>query len=228
MSDRTLLYVTLTLFAFSIGKLINRKTGSFLANPILIAIAIVIIVLKLLQVNYSGYKQHGGDLISFFLGPAVVALGIPLYKQIRIISKNVRAIAVGIIAGCITGIITAAGVAKLLAAEGRTILTLAPKSVTTPIAMGITEKLGGIPSLTAVVVIITGILGALFAPEILRLAGVKSRLAIGLAIGTASHVIGTSRAFQIDELVGAVSGMAIGLNGITTAILAPILVKLFQ
>ncbi len=162
----------------------------------------------------------------FLLGPATVALAIPLYRQFDKVRRSALAIIASIVTGSVTAIASALGVGYVLGASRDALLSLAPKSVTAPVAMGISEQLGGLASLTAVLVIVTGILGAMIGPVILNLIGVKDWPARGLAIGTASHGIGTARALQVNEVAGAFSGLAMGLNALATAILLPIIWQL--
>jgi predicted murein hydrolase (TIGR00659 family) len=165
--------------------------------------------------------------VHFLLGPATVALAIPLYRQFDRVRRSALALVVSLISGSLTAIGTAVGLGWLLGASRETLLSLAPKSVTAPVAMGITEQLGGLPSLTAVLVILTGILGAVIGPMVLNLLRIRDWRARGLALGTASHGIGTARALQVNELAGAFSGLAMGLNALATAILLPVLWRLF-
>jgi predicted murein hydrolase (TIGR00659 family) len=164
--------------------------------------------------------------VHFLLGPATVALAIPLYRQFERVRKSGVAIAVSILTGSLTAIGSALGVGWLMGASRDTLISLAPKSVTAPVAMGISEQLGGLPSLTAVLVILTGIVGAMLGPLVLNLIGVRDWAARGLAMGTASHGIGTARALQVSEVAGAFSGLAMGLNALATAILLPVVWQL--
>jgi len=218
--------ITITLLVFFVAQTIYRRWKSALLNPVLLSVITLMAWLKITGVEYADYFQ-GGQIISFFLGPAVVALGVPLYLQLDIIKKQGGAILLSVLTGSVSGILAAAGMAKLLGASRDVIISLAPKSATTPIAMGVAEKLGGIPALTAAIVIATGILGAVAGPAWLKLLKVASPTAFGLAMGTASHGIGTARAVEEGAQQGALSGLALGLNGILTAILTPLLLKLF-
>lgn len=191
----------------------------------MVAILVLMAFLTVSGIRYEDYFQ-GGRVISFFLGPSVVALGVPLYVQLEEIRKRGRAILVSTAVAAVVGVLSAAGTAALLGASAPVVASLAPKSVTTPIAMGIAEKIGGIPSLTAAIVIATGILGAVIGPGVLRLCGVRHPVAFGLAMGAASHGIGTARAVEEGEVQGAAGGLAICLNGIATALMTPLLMKL--
>lgn len=227
LSASPLLFLTLTLAAFQAGSWIYERSGHkpFL-NPVLTAVILVVGLLLLSGTSYETYFE-GAQFVHFLLGPATVALAIPLYRQFDRVRRSALALIASLLCGSLTAIGTAVGLGWLLGASRETLLSLAPKSVTAPVAMGITEQLGGLPSLTAVLVILTGILGAVLGPPLLSLIGVKDWRARGLALGTASHGIGTARALQAGELAGAFSGLAMGLNALATAILLPILWRLF-
>jgi predicted murein hydrolase (TIGR00659 family) len=214
--------IGLTLAVYTLAQLLYGKWRLILLNPVAVSIVVLILFLKLFNIPYAHY-QVGGDMILVLLGPAVVALGLPLYERREEILKRKLPILVGVLAGAISSIVSAAGLAWLLGGSEEVVMSLAPKSVTTPIAIGIAEKIGGIAPLTAALVVLTGCLGAIFGPEFCRLIGVKSAVASGLAVGTASHGIGTARMLEVDPLSGAVSGLAIGLNGLVTAFLLPLL-----
>jgi len=221
-----LLHLTLTLTAFQAAAWVYRKAGmNPLLNPVLIAIILLVALLTATDTSYQTYFD-GAQFVHFLLGPATVALAIPLYRQFERIRHSVVAILASVLAGSVTAAASAVAIAWALGASKATIISLAPKSVTAPVAMGISQQLGGLPSLTAVVVILTGILGAMLGPPLLNLIGVKDWAARGLAIGTASHGIGTARALQVNEVAGAFSGIAMGLNALATAILLPILWRL--
>jgi predicted murein hydrolase (TIGR00659 family) len=219
------LWVALTLAVFAGARALYRRLHFFLLNPVLVSVSFLIGVLSLSRVPYPAYME-GGQIVQFFLAPAVVALGLPLYRQLRRLSRLALPILASTAAGSILGILSAVLPAALLGAPPEIIRSVAPKSVTTPIAMGVAEILGGLPSLTAAVVIATGILGAVLGPPFLKAIGVRSPTAFGLAMGCASHGIGTARALEEGEPAGAASGLAIGLNGALTALLAPWLVRL--
>ena len=220
-----LVAVAVTLAVFAGARALCRRVRFFLLNPVLISVAALIALLKLARLDYDNYMQ-GGRVLHFFLAPAVVALGLPLYRQLERLRREIVPILVSTTAGSVLGILGAVFPAWLLGASPAVIRSLAPKSVTTPIAVGVAEVLGGLPPLTAAVVIATGILGAVAGPPLLRLLGVSSPVAFGLAMGAASHGIGTARALEDGEPAGAAAGLAIALNGALTAALAPWLVRL--
>lgn len=223
LSASPLLALTLTLAAYQAGFWIYRRGGmNPLLNPVLIAVVALVAVLLGTGTDYATYFE-GAQFVHFLLGPATVALALPLYRQFEKVKKSALAISASVLAGSLTAAASAVAIAWALGASRETLVSLAPKSVTAPVAMGISEQLGGLPSLTAVLVILTGILGAALGPLLLNLMGVKDMAARGLAIGTASHGIGTARALQVSELAGAFSGLAMGLNALATAILLPLL-----
>lgn len=214
--------VGLTLVVYALAQLLYRRTRSIWLNPVLMSIATIIGVLLLSGISYEDYSR-GGDLILFLLGPSVVALAVPLYQRREEIIKRKKPILCGVFAGAVASIVSASGLAWLLGASRDVTLSLAPKSVTTPIAISIVEKIGGIAPLTAALVVLTGCLGAVCGPEFCRLLGIRSPVATGLAVGTAAHGIGTARMFEVDRLAGAVAGLAIGLNGLVTTFILPII-----
>jgi len=223
-----LLALTLTLLAYLGGLWLYRRSGENpLVNPVLIAVVAVVGLLFATGTDYRTYFD-GAQFVHFLLGPATVALAIPLYRQVQQVKKSLVAILVAVISGSLTAAGSAVAIAWLLGASRETILSMAPKSVTAPVAMGIAEQIGGLPTLTAVVVILTGITGAMAATTVLRMLRIGDQRAGGLAIGVASHGIGTARAFQVGEVAGAFSGLAMGLNALATAILIPLLFRLFS
>lgn len=227
LSASPLLGLTATLVAYQAGYWLYRKSGyNPLVNPVLIAVVALVALLKLSDIDYLTYFE-GAQFVHFLLGPATVALAIPLFQQLQQLRKSLLAILVSVVAGSLTAAVSAVGIGWVLGASRETLLSLAPKSVTTPIAMGIAEKIGGLPSLTAVLVILTGMTGAMLATYTLNLLNIKDWRARGLAIGVASHGIGTARAILVHPLAGAFAGLAMGLNGIATSLLLPLLATWF-
>jgi len=219
--------VGLTLVVFTLAQKLYLRTGNILLNPVAVSIVGIVALLLFFDVSYEEYA-HGGRYILFLLGPSVVALAVPLYARRREILARKVPILVGILVGVVTSVGSACGLALLLGGSRPVILSLAPKSVTTPIAIGIAEKIGGIAPLTASMVVLTGCLGALCGPEFCRWLGIRSPSAIGLAVGTAAHGIGTARVLEVDRLAGAVAGLAIGLNGLFSAFLIPLFLAIFE
>lgn len=182
-------------------------------------------VLKFTGISYEIYNE-GGHLIEFWLKPAVVALGVPLYLQLEMIKKQLLPIVISQLAGCLVGLVAVVVIAKLLGATPEIICSLAPKSVTTPIAMEVSKATGGIPSLTAAVVVVVGLFGAVFGFKVLRVGHVGSPIAQGLSMGTATHAVGTSTAMEISGKYGAYASLGLTLNGIMTAIFTPTILRL--
>ena len=223
-----LLGLTATLLAYQAAFWLYRRSGGHpLANPVLIAVAILVLFLMSTATPYETYFA-GAQFVHFLLGPATVALAIPLYAQIRRVRTLLLPVLAGLVVGSLTAALSAIAVGRLFGASLPTQLSLAPKSVTTPIAMGIAERIGGIPSLTAVLVIVTGILGAVGARWVFDALRVRDPAIRGFAIGIASHGIGTARAFQVDAQSGAFAALAMGLNGALTALLLPLAVELLR
>lgn len=223
LSALPLFHLTLTLIAFQAASWLFERSGrNLLLNPVLIAVALIVGVLLASGTDYATYFE-GAQFVHFLLGPATVALAIPLYRQWHRVRASAFAIALSLVSGSLVAALSAIGVAWALGGTQEILASLAPKSVTAPVAMAISEQLGGLPSLTAALVITTGIFGAVFGPMVLNLAGVTDWRARGLALGTASHGIGTARALQLNEIAGAFSGLAMGLNALATAVLLPLL-----
>lgn len=217
--------IALTFVTFVLAQYLQRKTGIKLLNPILLSIVVLICILMAADIDYSVYRE-GGEYIDFWLKPAVVALGVPLYKQLGTIKKQMLPLLIAEMAGCVAGIISVVLVAEFLGASQAVMMSLAPKAVTTPIAMEISSSIGGIPALTAAVVVCTGIFGGMAGFRITRLGHVKSPIAEGLSMGTAAHAMGTSAAMERSDRYGAFSSLGLTLNGLLTAILSPIILHL--
>jgi len=218
-----LLWLTLTFLAYAIAQVVHGSVGkSALANPVLIAVALLILALRESNTSYVTYMQSAQP-IQFLLGPAIVALAIPMHRQLPKLRRLAPQLAGALVAGCATGISSAVLIPRLLGATGQILATIAPKSVTAGIAIRISEKIGGLPSLTAVLVIMTGITGAVIGSGLLRLIHVSRHDLGGFALGVASHGIGTARALQISEEAGAFAGLGMGLNGILTSFVLPII-----
>ena len=227
LSASPLLHLTLTLAAFVLASVVYRKLKmNPLLNPVLLSVIAIVLILRGTETSYQTFFE-GAQFVHFLLGPATVALAVPLYRQFDRVRKSAVAILISLLCGSITSALSAVSIAWIMGAETISIISVAPKSVTAPVAMGISEQLGGLPSLTAVIVILTGIIGATLGPLILNWLKIHDWSVRGLAIGTASHGIGTARALQINEVAGAFSGLAMGLNALATAIILPILWNIF-
>jgi putative effector of murein hydrolase len=220
-----LLAIVATVAVYAAAGALHRRLRWGLLHPVLVSIAVLIAALRLAGIPHAAYDE-GGRVLSFFLGPAVVAIGLPLARQLSALGRDARAVGAAIVAGALTGIATATGTALALGASAPVVRTLSARSVTTPIAIGIAERVGGIPALIGAVVILSGVFGAVVGPALLHRAGVRAPGAFGLALGAAAHGAGTARAAEEGEMQAAASGLAIGLMGVATAVLAPLLLAL--
>lgn len=207
--------VIATIFAYQAGISIQKKVKHPLANPILIAVLLICTLLVTMDIPLEAY-QEGGNLIYLFLAPATAALAVPIYKNWQILRLNWKPIIAGTMAGSFSSIVIVFALCKLFKLEESLTLSLLSKSVTTPIAVGITEQLGGIVPIAIAAVIFSGITGNIMAPFLVKVFRVEDPVAQGIGIGTASHAIGTTRAITMGELQGAMSGLAIGLSGLWT------------
>lgn len=225
LSATPLLGLTVTLLAYQAAYWLYMKSGlNPLANPVALSVAALVAILMITDTPYATYFE-GAQFVHFLLGPATVALAVPLYANLDRLKKNLLPLGAALLAGSVTAVASAVAIGWALGASRETLLSLAPKSVTTPIAMGIAEKLGGLPSLTAVLVVCTGILGAVLARGTLNLLRIEDHAVRGFAVGVAAHGIGTARAFQVSETMGAFAGLAMGLNGLLTAFLFPLALR---
>lgn len=220
--------LTLTLLAYILShRLYVRCANTPLLHPVLLSVGLLILLLQFSGISYADYFQ-GAQFIHFLLGPATVALAIPLYRQLDRLRQLWLPILASILFGVLVGAFSALGIARLLGASLQTQLSLVPKSVTTPVAMGISETIGGIPSLTAVLVVATGIIGAVLGTGLLRLLRIHSESVKGIAMGIAAHGIGTARAFQSSGEMGAFSGLAMALSALVAALILPSLLRVFN
>lgn len=227
LAQTPLLWLTVTVAVYAAAHWLHQRAHArAILNPVLIAVAVIVVILLLTGTSYETYFD-GAQFAHFLLGPATVALAVPLYAQLGKLRRLAVPVGVSLLAGSITAIVSAGAICWALGASRQTILSILPKSATTPIAMGVSEGLGGLPSLTAVLVILTGILGAVAGTAVLDALRVRDEAARGFALGVASHGIGTARAFQVSEETGAFAGLAMGLNGALTAVLVPFLAGLF-
>ena len=223
LSRGPLLWLTLTLVAYGIGDWAFRASGRRpLVNPVLLAVALLALVLTVTGTDYATYFE-GAQFVHFMLGPATVALAVPLYVNRALIRRSLLPMLAALVVGAGTAMVSAVWIAQAAGVSPGTQPSLVPKSVTAPVAIGIAETLGGQPSLTAVLVILTGIIGAVVGTPIFNALGITDYRARGFAMGVASHGIGTARAFQVSETAGAFAGIGMGLNALLTALVAPLL-----
>lgn len=222
LTELSLFSLVLTIGAFQIGLWCQKKTGSALCNPILIGAVLVICVLLLTGISPEDY-QAGTAGLSWLLTPSTVCLALPLYRQLKILKKNLPAILTGIAAGTISSLAVIFLMCRLFGLDQQLTVSLLPKSITTAMGIVLSEQNGGIAALTSVVIIITGITGSLIGSLLCKMLKLTDPITQGVAFGTASHVIGTSRATEIDPLAGAVSSFSLAVSGILTALLFPLI-----
>ncbi len=220
-----IILLAITFGIYYVARQIQKWTGWVVLNPILITIAALIALLQLTGISYETYEQ-GGQYIEFWLKPAIVALGVPLYQHLGQIRRQLLPILMSQLVGCLVGLVSVTLIASALGASHEVIVSLAPKSVTTPIAMEVCKTSGGIPSLTAAIVVIVGLFGAIFGFKILEVWHVRNPFSQGISMGTAAHAVGTSRAMEKGETYGAYSSLGLILNGVLTALLTPFVLKL--
>lgn len=230
LAERPLLWLTVTVLVYWAAHRLYVLTGETpLLNPVLIAVALLVGILVVTETEYATYFD-GAQFVHFLLGPATVALAVPLYGQAHRLRRMGLPLAIALVAGSVAAVVSALGIGWLLGLEPDVLRSLMPKSVTTPVAMGISEKVGGLPSLTAVLVILTGITGAVLAMPLLHLMGYGrgDAAAKGFALGVSAHGIGTARAFQHSEEAGAFAGLGMGMNALLTALVVPLIDALFM
>lgn len=220
-----IILLAITFGIYYVARQIQKWTGWVVLNPILITIVALIALLQLTGISYETYEQ-GGQYIDFWLKPAIVALGVPLYQNLGQIRRQLLPILMSQLVGCLVGLVSVTLIASALGASHEVIVSLAPKSVTTPIAMEVCKTSGGIPSLTAAIVVIVGLFGAIFGFKILEVWHVHNPFSQGISMGTAAHAVGTSRAMEKGEIYGAYSSLGLILNGVLTALLTPFVLKL--
>ena len=222
-----LFWLTATLGAFMFADYLARLAGrNPLVNPVLIAIALVAALLKISGAEYQTYF-NGAQFVHFLLGPATVALGVPLYRNLEMVRRNLLPMLAALVVGAVVAIVSAVGIARALGAPKVVLISLAPKSVTAGVAMAVSESLGGLPPLTAALVIATGIFGAIVVTPMMNALRIRDYAARGFAAGLASHGIGTARAFSVDPVAGVFAGIAMGLNAVATPVLAPLILPWF-
>ena len=227
LAEGPLLWLSATLAAYLAGDALFRRAGrQSWANPVLLAVLLLASLLWLTGTDYATYFE-GAQFVHFMLGPATVALALPLYDNLPRVRRAALPMLAGLLAGSGTAILSALAIARAFGIEGPVLASLAPKSTTAPVAIGIAEALGGQPTLTAALVLLTGIFGAIIVTPLLNMLKIRDWRARGLSVGVAAHGIGTARAFQVNETAGAFSGIGMGLNAVLTAIIAPLALRLF-
>lgn len=222
LNEAPLLWLTVTLLAYVAADQVSRLAGRApLANPVLLAVIMLAVLLTVTGTPYETYFE-GAQFVHFLLGPATVALAVPLHANLGRVRQSLLPMAAALLAGSATAIAVVVGLGLAVGLDHAVLIALLPKSATAPVAMAVSEELGGAPALTAVLVLLTGIIGAIMTTPLLNLLRIRNMRARGFATGIAAHGIGTARAFQVNETAGAFSGIGMGLNAILTAILAPL------
>lgn len=211
----------LSLLAYEIGLVVKRKCKWAICNPLLIAIVLVIVVLLIFRIDYDTY-YNGAQYLNYFLTPATICLAIPLYEKIKLLKKNWKAILAGILSGVLSTLVGVLAIALVFSLEHSQYVTLLPKSITTAIGIGVSQELGGIPTITVAVIILSGIFGNMFGEILCRWFRIKDPVAKGIAIGSASHAIGTARAMELGAVEGAMSSLSIAVSGLITVVGASI------
>lgn len=223
LMDSTYFGIVLSLLCYWAAVKISAKVKSTLCNPLLVASVMIIILLLIFQIDYETF-DHGASYLTYFLNPATVCLAVPLYRQFQVLKSNLKAVLIGIVSGCAACMVTIVGLAAVFAFPREVTISVLPKSITTAIAIGLSQEMGGVSSITVACVVITGIFGACIASVLFKLLKIEEPVAQGLAAGTAAHAIGTSRALELGEIQGAMSSLAIAVTGIMTVILVPVVV----
>ena len=222
--DTEIFGVILTILFFNIGIYIQKKTNKPIFNPLLIAILGIILFLSITRIPYESYKL-GGDRINFFLSPVTIVLAVPLYKQFDLFKKYLLEILIGISCGVVVSFISIKLIGHFTNADVDIINSLIPKSITTPMGISLTKTLSGVEAITVVSIILTGILGAIISPIVFKIGKINNPVAKGIALGTSAHALGTTKALEMGEVEGAMSGLSIGISGIITVILIPIIIN---
>lgn len=221
ISNSSYFGVAISLVAFIIGIQLKKKLKWSILNPLLVSIVLVILSLVIFDIDYDSYNQ-GGKYISYFLTPATVCLAIPLYQQLDLLKKNFKAIMIGIMTGVLTSLVSILALSILFKLGHEIYVTLLPKSITTAIGIAVSEELGGLKTITVASIVMTGISGNVIGEGVCKLFKIKNPISVGLALGTASHAIGTTKALELGEVQGAMSSLSIAISGLLTVVLAPI------
>ena len=217
--------VVLSLLCYWLGLKISSKVKSTLCNPLLVAAAIIVGILLIFKIDYETFDK-GASHLTYFLNPATVCLAVPLSRQFQVLKSNMKAILLGILAGCVACLITIFGLSAVFSFSQELTASVLPKSITTAIAIGLSEEIGGMPAITVACVVITGIFGACTASTFFKIFKIEEPVAQGLATGASAHAIGTSRALELGEVQGAMSSLAIVVTGIMTGIIVPVMTSI--
>ncbi|MEW9078571.1 LrgB family protein [Terrisporobacter glycolicus] len=221
----TQLFGLVTILAFyNIGLFIQKKAQKPIFNGLLICIILIILFLKITNIPYENFKI-GADIMNFMLGPVTVVLAVPLYRQFDLFKKHIKEILIGIVVGVVTSFIIITVIGKLTLTNNEIVYSILPKSITTPMGVSLVNALGGVESITVVCIIATGIFGNILGDLVLKIGKIKHPVSKGIAMGTAAHAMGTSKALEMGEVEGAMSSLSIGISGVLTVMLVPILMN---
>ena len=226
LQDSVFFGVFISVVTYEIGALIKRKWKVAIFNPLLISIALIIVFLILFDVDYDTY-DFGAQYLSYFLTPATVALAVPLYEQIEPLKNNWKAIIAGILSGALTSALCVLILSIVMGLDHKQYVTLLPKSITTAIGMGLSEELGGIVTITVAVIVVTGVIGNMFAEQICKLFHLTDPVAKGIAIGSSAHAMGTAKAMEMGEIEGAMSSLSIAVSGLLTVVVSLIFAQIY-
>jgi predicted murein hydrolase (TIGR00659 family) len=226
IQDSLFFGVFLSVACYELGVVLKKKWKLAIFNPLLISIVLIIVLLLVGHIDYEVYDQ-GAKYLTYLLTPATVALAVPLYEQLQPLRDNWKAIILGIVSGALTSAVCVLGLSMLFGFTHEQYVTLLPKSITTAIGMGLSEELGGIASITVAVIVLTGVIGNMFAEQICRLFRITEPVAKGIGIGSASHAMGTAKAMEIGEVEGAMSSLSIAVSGLITVVFALIFAKIY-
>ena len=226
LQDSIFFGVFISIVTYEIGALIKRKWNVAIFNPLLISIALIIVFLILFNVDYDTY-EFGAQYLSYFLTPATVALAVPLYEQIEPLKNNWKAIIAGILSGALTSALCVLILSIVMGLDHKQYVTLLPKSITTAIGMGLSEELGGIVTITVAVIVVTGVIGNMFAEQICKLFHITDPVAKGIAIGSSAHAMGTAKAMEMGEIEGAMSSLSIAVSGLLTVVVSLIFAQIY-
>ena len=226
LQDSVFFGVFISVVTYEIGALIKRKWNVAIFNPLLISIALIIVFLILFDVDYDTY-DFGAQYLSYFLTPATVALAVPLYEQIEPLKNNWKAIIAGIFSGALTSALCVLILSIVMGLDHKQYVTLLPKSITTAIGMGLSEELGGIVTFTVAVIVVTGVIGNMFAEQICKLFHITDPVAKGIAIGSSAHAMGTAKAMEMGEIEGAMSSLSIAVSGLLTVVVSLIFAQIY-
>lgn len=226
VEDSMFFGVFASLLSYEIGILMKKKWKLVIFNPLLVSIVLIILFLKIFRIPYESYN-HSAKYISYLLTPATVSLAVPLYEQIEILKKNAVAIMGGVVAGALTSMGSVLGIAVFFKLSHAEYVTLLPKSITTAIGMGISQELGGVVTITVAVIVVTGIVGNILAEYVCRMAAIKDPVAKGIGIGSSAHAMGTTKAMEMGEIEGAMSGLSIAVSGLVTVVTASVFANFY-